>query len=68
MTLDTNAENKAQAVNFSLYKRDIDDIQEKADTSGVQGRSAALRLILQEWRQWRDILQAADTTKVGALL
>ena len=67
MTIDLTDE-KTQAVNFSLYPVDIEDIEQKALDTGVRGRSAALRIILAEWRKWRELLQADTPIKTGARL
>jgi hypothetical protein len=38
---------------FSLYQRDWDDITRFSTETGIRNMSAALRAILQEWRDLR---------------
>ncbi|MBN1874718.1 MAG: hypothetical protein JXA33_10850 [Anaerolineae bacterium] len=42
---------KVKARNVSLYPRDWQAVHEVAEKSGVKSVSAALRIIIQEWRK-----------------
>ena len=43
-------EERTRAQTITLYPADWQDIATVADQSGVRGTSAALRIILQQWR------------------
>jgi hypothetical protein len=43
-------EDRTKAHNVSLYPQDWRDVEQVAEKSGVRNVSAALRVILQEWR------------------
>jgi len=44
---------RTEAHNVSLYPSDWRDVERIAQETGIRSTSAALRLILQEWRQIR---------------
>jgi len=49
-----NGNDRVEPGNVSLYPRDWADIDRIATESGIKSRSGALRLILQEWRDYTD--------------
>jgi hypothetical protein len=55
------AEEKSEAHNISLYPQDWRDVEKVAEQSGVRSISAALRIILQEWRQIRAMVYELES-------
>jgi len=55
-------EERIEAHNVSLYPRDWRDVVAVAEESGVRTLSAALRIILQEWRAARAHEEARGQT------
>jgi len=54
------AERTSKPRNISLYQKDWEDIEQVAEQSGVKSISAAVRIILQEWRASRLVIRKAD--------
>lgn len=53
-------EEKAEARNITLYPDDWRDVARVAEQSGVKSISAAVRIILQEWRASRLVIRKAE--------
>jgi len=54
------AERTSKPRNISLYQKDWEDIEQVAEQSGVKSISAAVRIILQEWRASRLVIRKGE--------